>query len=231
MSIHRLIILSGPSCAGKTPLLDALQRVYPHLDFYRPILYSSRKPRPGERDGIHFHFRSPEEIQQLPQERYLVGQVRHIWQALDLHELRSALQNQPLAIAEIYPTLAKTLVNRCSDWLSLHIERIFVAPVTHEEIESLIEYMSFPSPHQAMAAVMAHKQVLRAMQQGKILSPDELDDIRQRASRAYDELEMAKDYDYILINHDTEDSPHWRFTPPLGQAGETLARLYKILTN
>ena len=63
----RLVILSGPSCVGKGPLYAALRRFYPtwadRLD--RLVLYDSRAPRPGETDGVDYHFRSRSFIEAL----------------------------------------------------------------------------------------------------------------------------------------------------------------------
>ena len=76
----RLVILSGPSCVGKSPLAKILARFRPDLRAQvQPIvLYNSRSPRPGERDGEDYHFRSREQIERLrEQERYvLMDQLR-----------------------------------------------------------------------------------------------------------------------------------------------------------
>ena len=50
-----LFVLSGPSGSGKTTVVDRLQKVctYP---LYRVVTATTRLPRPGERDGIHYHF-------------------------------------------------------------------------------------------------------------------------------------------------------------------------------
>ncbi len=57
----KLIIISGPSGAGKTTLLD---RVFARSR--RPLVPSvsatTRAPRPGERDGVDYHFLSREEF-------------------------------------------------------------------------------------------------------------------------------------------------------------------------
>ena len=55
----RLIIFSGPSCGGKSPLAKAIAKFYPdlHTGLKPLILYNSRQPRPGEIDGIDYHFR------------------------------------------------------------------------------------------------------------------------------------------------------------------------------
>ena len=64
---RRLVILSGPSCVGKSPLANALRRFHPDLSAkLQPIvLYNSRFPRPGERDGEDYHFRAREQIELL----------------------------------------------------------------------------------------------------------------------------------------------------------------------
>ena len=45
-----LVILSGPSCAGKSPLFRALRQLYPQYaqNFAKLVLFNDRAPRPGE---------------------------------------------------------------------------------------------------------------------------------------------------------------------------------------
>jgi guanylate kinase len=49
-----LFILSAPSGAGKSTLGSALRRRYPQLGY--SVSYTTRPPREGERDGVHYHF-------------------------------------------------------------------------------------------------------------------------------------------------------------------------------
>jgi guanylate kinase len=65
--IGRLVILSGPSCVGKSPLVKALAKFYPELQkTLQPlVLYNSRAARPGEIDGVDYHFRSREQVEKL----------------------------------------------------------------------------------------------------------------------------------------------------------------------
>ena len=46
----RLVILSGPSCVGKSPLYKSLGKFCPELrtQFHKLVLVNSRAPRPGE---------------------------------------------------------------------------------------------------------------------------------------------------------------------------------------
>ena len=50
----RLFVITAPSGAGKTSLIDALMRADPSLKL--SISYTTRAPRPGEKDGIDYHF-------------------------------------------------------------------------------------------------------------------------------------------------------------------------------
>src|SRR5262252_7735074 len=91
----RLVILSGPSCVGKSPLAKALGRFHPDLSAkLQPIvLYNSRAPRPGERDGQDYHFRTREQIEAMrDREGYVTLDVRGDLQALDLEDLSALLR-------------------------------------------------------------------------------------------------------------------------------------------
>jgi guanylate kinase len=56
-----LFIIAAPSGAGKTSLVRAL--LEHDRDLVLSISYTSRPPRPGERDGEHYHFVSREQFQ------------------------------------------------------------------------------------------------------------------------------------------------------------------------
>jgi guanylate kinase len=91
----RLVILSGPSCVGKSPLDRALVRFYPDLRarLQRLVLFNSRDPRPGEQDGVDCYFRTRAQIEALrSQERFAVLDVRGDLQALDLMALDALLR-------------------------------------------------------------------------------------------------------------------------------------------
>jgi guanylate kinase len=50
----RLFVITAPSGAGKTSLIDALVREDPSLQL--STSYTTRAPRPGEKSGVDYHF-------------------------------------------------------------------------------------------------------------------------------------------------------------------------------
>jgi guanylate kinase len=49
-----LFVITAPSGAGKTSLIDAVMKDDPSLKI--SVSYTTRKPRPGEKDGVDYHF-------------------------------------------------------------------------------------------------------------------------------------------------------------------------------
>lgn len=228
----RLVILSGPSCVGKTPLYKSLAKLHPelHQRLRRVVMWNSRRPRPGEVDGVDYHFRTRTQIESLRSDsRYAVIEVRTDLQAQDVEELESLLahgdvffEGSPFvgcALQE-HRRLAKT--NKLS---------IFVSPLSLEEIV----YLKAPEQNVSLADmvtdIMRRKLLRRTRRQKQELSAKDLEDIETRAGSAYREMKQAWRFQHVLPNHDGEDSDNWEaFYYPIGDARkavDTLAALLK----
>ncbi len=228
---NRLIIFSGPSCVGKSPLAKAFARFYPEL--HKPmqplVLYNSRSPRPGETDGIDYHFRSRKEIEKLEgKEHFAVMEVRGDLQALDLKELAENLKNgnvlfegNPFVgrILQTHPALVG--INRLS---------IFMSPLSKEEILFLKSASPDVSLPDFITDVMRRKLLRRTRKQKGELSLKDLENIEKRASSAHKELRDAHHFRYVIPNHDGEDSENWdAFYYPLGDARKALLSFAEIV--
>jgi guanylate kinase len=63
MERGRLYVVSAPSGAGKTSLVNALMEREPRIRF--SVSYTTRKPRPNEIPGRDYHFVSMEKFQEM----------------------------------------------------------------------------------------------------------------------------------------------------------------------
>lgn len=63
MSEPRLYVVAAPSGGGKTSLIAALLERDPQVRL--SVSHTTRKPRPGEIDGVHYHFVDESEFERL----------------------------------------------------------------------------------------------------------------------------------------------------------------------
>jgi guanylate kinase len=226
----RLVILSGPSCVGKSPLDKALGRFFPELRdrLQAIVLYNSRQPRPGERDGVDYHFRSREHVEGLGKnDGYVVMDVRGDLQALDLDDLGLLLvkgdaffEGNPFVgrALQTHPRLAN--VPRLS---------VFMSPLSREEILYVRDQPNVSLPD-LVTDVMRRKLLVRTRRQKKELSLKDLENIERRAGSAYRELKEGHHFDHVIPNHDGEDSDNWdAFYYPLGDARKSLLGFVSLL--
>jgi guanylate kinase len=70
----------------------------------------------------------------------------------------------------------------------------------------------------------------RTQRQKNILSLKDLENIERRAVSAYTELKEACHFEYVIPNHDGEDSDNWdAFYYPVGDARKTLLAFAELL--
>jgi guanylate kinase len=227
----RLVILSGPSCVGKSPLARALARFHPeqHRRLQRLVLYNSRASRPGEADGVDYHFRARTQIEAMrAQERFAVLDVRGDLQALDLPPLAALLERgdaffegNPFIgrLLQTHPALAR--VRRLS---------VFMSPLSREEILFLREPARNVVLPELVTDIMRRKLLRRTRRQTGELSLKDLENIERRAGSAFLELREATHFEHVIPNHDGEDSDNWdAFYYPLGDARKALRAFVDLL--
>jgi guanylate kinase len=59
--VAKVFVITGPSGVGKGTLIRGLLERLPELELSTSA--TTRRPRPGERDGLDYHFLSPEEFE------------------------------------------------------------------------------------------------------------------------------------------------------------------------
>ena len=228
---NRLVIFSGPSCVGKSPLVKALARIYPEkYSKLKPlVLYNSRSARPGETEGVDYYFRTRHEIEKLKDsDYYAVMDVRGDLQAIDLKELSSTLEKGNV-LFEGNPFIGRILQTHPA-LNDLNRLSIFMAPVTREEIIYLKNIEPAVSLPDIITDIMRRKLLRRTRRQKGELSLSDLENIERRAKSAFHELQDASHFQYVIPNHDGEDSENWdAFYYPLGDARCALLAFVSLL--
>jgi guanylate kinase len=226
-----LVLLIGPSCVGKTPLYKSLAKFYPDLRvrLQKLVMINSRSPRPGEVDGVDFHFRTRAQLEGLRSDpRYAVLEVHHDLQAFDIGELESLLARGD-AFYEGNSSVGRTLLTH-PRLATVPKLSVFLSPLSKEEIVYFKSTERNVSLSDLLTDVMRRKLLRRTTRQKGILSAKDLADIEKRASDAYPELQDALHFDHVIPNHDGEDSDHWEaFYYLIGDARKTLEAFAELL--
>ncbi|WP_062202242.1 guanylate kinase [Demequina salsinemoris] len=61
--MSRLVVLAGPTAVGKGTVVRALKEARPEI--WVSVSATTRAPRPGEVDGVHYFFVTPEEFDRM----------------------------------------------------------------------------------------------------------------------------------------------------------------------
>jgi guanylate kinase len=63
-NLRRPIVFCGPSGAGKGTMIDLLMKRFPNDKFGFSVSHTTRVPREGELDGVHYNFTTVDKIKQ-----------------------------------------------------------------------------------------------------------------------------------------------------------------------
>jgi guanylate kinase len=186
------------------------------------VLVNSRAPRPGELDGVDYHFRTRVQVEAMREDsRYAVLEARDDLQALDVQELESLLRRCDVFF-EGNPIVARALQTH-SRLAAVNRLSIFISPLSKEEIVYLKAAERNVSLQDLVTDLMRRKLLRRTRRQKGELSAKDLQEVETRASSAYRELRGAYHFQYVIPNHDGEDSDHWEaFYYLIGDARKTL---------
>lgn len=231
--MSRFVILSGPSCVGKGPLHLALCTFYPDLAgrFEKVVAYNSRGPRPGEQDGLDYHFRPRQVVEEISKKPgYVSADVRGDLHAIEIAPIQDILDRDRDAFFE-GNTYVSAKLRECDQLRDIQTLTVFLSPLSKEEILFLNDPSRGSDLGKLLADIMRRKLLRRTKRQKTNLSLKDLENIERRAASAIVELREAWKFDYVIPNHDGEDSEHWdAFNYPIGDARQTLLSFAAILT-
>ena len=130
MKRGKLFVISGPSGVGKSTILkELLQR---QENIYFSVSATTRQPRPGEVDGVHYHFRTQEDFRQLIEEEALLAWAEYVgnYYGTPAKYVDDAIEQGRNVILDIEVQGAGKVAEKRPDAI-----RIFIAPPSWQELE------------------------------------------------------------------------------------------------
>ncbi len=127
----RLFVISGPAGAGKTEIVKKL--IASHPDVRLSVSCTTRAPRPGEVDGVNYHFVSEARFKQLVDEGAFY-EWAHVHQN-HYGTLKSTVQKE---LAEGHDLILEIDVQGCLQAMAQDptVTGIFVSPPSRENLEA-----------------------------------------------------------------------------------------------
>lgn len=169
-----MLVLSSPSGAGKTTLSRLLLQDDPNITM--SVSATTRKPRPGEKDGVDYYFLSTEDF----------GLKVNRGEFLEHAKVFDNYYGTPRAPVEEALTEGRDVLFDI-DWQGTQqlmetagedIVRVFILPPSGQELEQRLKTRA-QDPAEVVAARMA---------------------------KASDEISHYTDYDYIIVNREVDKS-------------------------
>ncbi|OBR98998.1 guanylate kinase [Mycobacterium gordonae] len=173
--VGRTVVLSGPSAVGKSTVVRCLRERIPNLHF--SVSATTRAPRPGEVDGVDYHFVSPARFQQLIDEGELLE-----WAEIHGGLHRSGTLAEPVraATAAGFPVLVEVDLAgaRAVKQAMPEALTVFLAPPSWQDLETRLIGRGTETP----------------------------DVIQRRLDTARVELAAQGDFDVVVVNSRLESA-------------------------
>lgn len=191
-----LIVLSGPSGSGKGTIIKSL--LQGRDDTVLSISVTTRSPRPGELDGVHYFFRSREEFERMIADDKLLEYAEYNGNYYGTPEdaITDWLREGKNVILEIEVQGAEKVMNYRSDLVS-----IFITIPSMEELERRLRDRATETEEKIQGRMqVAKRELTRAFRYDYVVLNDEVEMAVQRINTIIDAEKMrySRMENYIL---------------------------------
>mmetsp|Transcript_14219 Transcript_14219/g.34371 ORF Transcript_14219/g.34371 Transcript_14219/m.34371 type:complete len:202 (-) Transcript_14219:28-633(-) len=184
----RPVVICGPSGVGKGTLIELLQKHFPDNKFGFSVSHTTRKPREGEEDGVHYNFSTVEAMKGEIDEGKFVeyAEVHGNYYGTSVKSVESVQGKNLICLLDIDIQGAQNVKKSTLDALYL-----FVAPPSMEELEKRLRGRGTES-EEAMQRRLANAkgELDYGMKEGNfdaVLVNNDLDETFERMVRKFKE--------------------------------------------
>ena len=177
-----LLVIAGPAGSGKSTLCDRLVAEVP--GFARVVTTTTRPPRAGEIDGVHYHFFSPAEFRR----KVAQGEFLEWARVHGEHDDR------------LYGTLKSSVLGPLSRGQDL------VMSIDVQGVDTLRRVaQSEPLLRRAMTTIFIVVDRERLIARMRARAKDHEDEIARRMATAEAELREAPKFDFVIESHTRDE--------------------------
>lgn len=135
--LPRPLVFCGPSGVGKGTLLGYIQKEFPGR-FVKTVSHTTRKPRPGEVDGVHYHFTTLEKMELDIKEGKFIesAKIHGNMYGTSADTVRAVSATGSIPILEVDIQGAENIMKMPS----LRPFYFFILPPTFDDLEKRLEY-------------------------------------------------------------------------------------------
>ena len=170
---NKVIIFSAPSGSGKSTIVGHILKLHPEMEF--SVSATSRQPRGSERDGVEYHFLTPDEFRRRIAEDCFV-EYEEVYAGSNYGTLKSEVQKiWDKGHVIIFDVDVKGGVN-LKKYFGDKALSVFIQAPSVEELRKRLVARGTDSPEA----------------------------IEKRVAKAAEEMTYADRFDYILVNDDLQ---------------------------
>jgi len=151
----KLVVISAPSGTGKGTVINELLKLRP--DFVFSVSATTRKPRPGEADGVEYRFLSHEQFNEMIEDDEFLEYAKYVdeYYGTPVKPIKESIDSGVTVILDIEVQGAKQVMSKDIDALT-----IFITAPDMEELENRLRGRGTDSDEKIISRLERAKQEL-----------------------------------------------------------------------
>lgn len=171
-----LLVISGPSGVGKGTLVNALMERNQKIKM--SVSATTRAPRPGEIDGVHYFFKTEEEFKAMVDRGEFLEYI-HVFGSKYYGTPRSFVEQQ---LASGYDVILEIDVQG-----AMKVKQAFP--------DAVLMFITAPSMSEIKSRLIGR-------------GTETMEQVEKRFATAFEEIKMIPQYDYVIINDVVDVAVH-----------------------
>jgi len=171
-----LLVISGPSGVGKGTLVNALMERNQKIKM--SVSATTRAPRPGEIEGVHYFFKTEEEFKAMVDRGEFLEYI-HVFGSKYYGTPRSFVEQQ---LADGYDVILEIDVQG-----AMKVKQAFP--------DAVLMFITAPSMSEIKSRLIGR-------------GTETMEQVEKRFATAFEEIKMIPQYDYVIINDVVDVAVH-----------------------